>query len=224
VKHVFHYLKGTRTLRITYGGGITEIIGFSDADWGAGVDDQHSVSGYLFQINGGPVSWSSKKQQIIALSSTEAEYITLTHASKEVVWLRSLLGEIYNDELLDRAVTVFSDNKSVISMVKNNIFHSRTKHIAIWYHYIRELYEMKILVISFHGTKNMPADMFMKPLPHLKVEHLSKLVGLAMTWGGVLEYSICADHPGREGNRLVRFSIFISIGLLLYLCSKLLAT
>jgi hypothetical protein len=75
VKHVFRYLKGTRTLGITYGGGTNEIIGFSDADWGTGVDDRHSVSGYLFQINGGPVSWSSKKQHIVTLSSTEAEYI-----------------------------------------------------------------------------------------------------------------------------------------------------
>jgi hypothetical protein len=181
VKHVFRYLKGTRTLGITYGGSTTEIIGFSDADWGIGVDDWHSVSGYLFQINGGPVSWSSKKQHVIALSSTEAEYITLTHALKEVVWLRSLLGEIYDDELLDRAVTVFSDNKSAISMVKNNIFHSRMKHIAIRYHYIRELYEMKILDISFHGTEDMLPDMFIKPLSCPKVEHLSKLVGLATT-------------------------------------------
>jgi hypothetical protein len=101
VKCVFHYLKGTRTLGITYGGGTTEIVGFSDADWGTGVNDRHSVSGYLFQINGGPVSWSSKKQHVITLSSTEAEYIVLTHASKEAVWLRSLLGEIYDDELLD---------------------------------------------------------------------------------------------------------------------------
>jgi hypothetical protein len=181
VKRVFRYLKGTRTLGITYGGGTTKIVGFSDADWGTGVDDRHSVSSYLFQINGGPVSWSSKKQHIVALSSTEAEYIALTHASKEAVWLRSLLGEIYDDELLDRAVTVFSDNKSAISMVKNNVFHSRTKHIAIQYHYIQELYKMKILDISFHGTEDMPADMFMKPLPHPKVEHLSKLAGLATT-------------------------------------------
>jgi Reverse transcriptase (RNA-dependent DNA polymerase) len=135
-KHVFHYLKGTRTLRITYGGGATEIVRFSDADWGVKVNNQHSVSGYLFQINGGPVSWSLKKQHVVALSSTEAEYIVLTHVSKEVVWLRSLLGEIYDDELLDRVVTVFSDNKSVISMVKNNVFHSHIKHIAIRYHYI----------------------------------------------------------------------------------------
>jgi hypothetical protein len=196
VKYVFCYLKGTRTLGITYGGGTTEIVGFSDTDWGAGVDDRHSVSGYLFQINRGPVSWSSKKQHIFALSSIEAEYIALTHASKEAVWLRSLLGEIYDDELLDRAVTVFSDNKLVISMVKNNVFHSRTKHIAIQYHYIRELYEMKILDISFRGTEDMPADIFTKPLPGPKVEHLLKLAGLATTWGGVLEYSIHADHPG----------------------------
>jgi hypothetical protein len=104
----------------------------------------------------------------------------LTHALKEAVWLHSLLGEIYNDKLLNRAVTGFSDNKSVICMVKNNIFHSCMKHIAIQYHYIQELYEMKILNISFHGTEDMPANMFTKPLPHPKVEHLSKLVGLAM--------------------------------------------
>jgi hypothetical protein len=77
VKHVFCYLRGTRTLRITYGGGTTEIVGFSDVDWGAGVNDWHSVSSYLFQINGGPVFWSSKKQHVVALSSTEAEYIML---------------------------------------------------------------------------------------------------------------------------------------------------
>jgi hypothetical protein len=136
VKCVFHYLKGTRTLRITYGGGATEIVGFSDTDWGTGVDDRHSVSGYLFQINGRLVSWSLKKQHVVTLSSTEAEYITLTHALKEAVWLHLLLGEIYNDELLNQAVTVFLDNKSAISMVKNNVFHSRTKHITIQYHYI----------------------------------------------------------------------------------------
>jgi hypothetical protein len=152
--------------------------GFADANWGNSDDTRHSIAGYIYCINGGAVSWSSKKQHVVALSTTEAEYIALTHAAKEAVWLRALFTEIYDSRCAHYPVQLFSDNKSAIHLVQNNVFHSRTKHIDIRYHYIRELYSQGILEIDHRGTTEMPADMLTKPLPRAKLELFAQMSGL----------------------------------------------
>jgi len=109
VKRIFRYLKGTTDLWLTYGISKMDLTGYADAD-GSMAEDRHAISGYAFMIHGGAVSWSTKRQEIIALSTTEAEYVAITHAAKEALWLRSLLSQLF-DIVLD-STTLFSDNHS----------------------------------------------------------------------------------------------------------------
>jgi Reverse transcriptase (RNA-dependent DNA polymerase) len=91
VKHVFHYLAGTKDLQLTYGGERHDLIRYTDAD-GASQPHRHAISGYAFLIDGGAISWSSRKQEIVTLSTAEAEYVAATHIAKEAIWLRHLIG------------------------------------------------------------------------------------------------------------------------------------
>ena len=129
LKRVIVYLGCTKDLWLTFGGR-TNILteGYCDADW-AGQKHRHSISGYSFHMGTGAISWSSKRQYIIALSSTEAEYIAQTHAAKEALWLRSFLKEICGPQ--NSPLTINYDNQGAIALSKDNKFHSRTKHIDI---------------------------------------------------------------------------------------------
>jgi hypothetical protein len=123
------YLRGVRDHWLTLGIGKEGLEGYTDLDF-ALQTDQHSISGYIFHFHGGAVSWSSKKQTLIALSTTEAEYIAGAHATKEAIWLHHLVAEI--TFLLKLPTPLFCDNNSARSLVKDNtIFHPRTKHIDI---------------------------------------------------------------------------------------------
>jgi hypothetical protein len=148
---------------------------FSDADW-ASQEHRHSISGYVFTIGGGAVSWSSKKQAIVALSTTEAEYIAATHAAKEALWIRMFLAEIARP--LDKPTTIHLDNVSAISITKNDEYHPRTKHIDIRYHFIRHAVQDKLIHVDYVPTDDMAADIFTKALPRHKVLHLNALLGL----------------------------------------------
>jgi len=163
---------------LTPSGGIE---GFTNANWGNDTDDCHSICGYVFTLNQGTVSWSSKKQSVVALSSTEAEYIGITHAAKEAIWIRHLLSELYSPLVLNYPIALFCDNKSAIELVKNVTFHSRTKHIAIRYHYIREAYNKGSILLDHRRTNDTPADIFTKPLICIKLTKFARLVGLSQT-------------------------------------------
>ena len=113
---------------MTFGREQRGIEGFLDADHG-GQEHRHSILGYIFLFDGGAVSWSSKKQTIVAQSSTKAEYVALAHAMKEALWIRMLLSNLLSP--LTVLTILFGDNLSAISLAKNNAFHSRTKHINI---------------------------------------------------------------------------------------------
>ena len=151
-------------------------IGYTDADF-ASQEHRHSVSGYAFLIHGGAVSWSSKTQAVIALSSTEAEYIAGTHAAKEAKWMAMLLSEIGRHA--PRPFPVLADNLSAIALSKDNAFHSRTKHIDIPYHYIREAVEVGDLRLDYVKTDANLADIFTKALARPKVELFSGKLGLS---------------------------------------------
>ena len=133
LKRVYAYLKYTRDLWLSFGTVKAEIEGFSDAD-GMSQQDRHAISGYVFMLNGGAVSWSSKRQDTISLSTTEAEYIALTHAAKEAIWFRNLLSELFGP--IVEPILINSDNQSAIALAKDDRFHARTKHIDIRYHFI----------------------------------------------------------------------------------------
>ena len=153
-----------------------DLEGYADAD-GSMHEDHKAISGYAFMIDGGAVSWCTKKQEIISLSMTKAEYVAATHAAKEALWLRSLIGEIYGD--IKGPITLFSDNQSAIALTKDHQYHARTKHIDIRFHFICWVIEQGKIKLIYCPTNDMLADTFMKALPSIKVKHFAKSLGLS---------------------------------------------
>ena len=127
VKRIMRYLNGTITYGLMYGKG-SSLIGYADANWAGDLDDHRSTSGYIFTMSGAAISWMSKKQNCVALSTVEAEYMALSSAAQESVWLERLLGEM--NERSGKPIVVFEDNQSTICMAKNPKFHGRAKHIG----------------------------------------------------------------------------------------------
>ena len=176
VKKIFRYLMGTKDLELIYGGEERGLLGYVDAD-GASQEHRRAISGYVFMVDGGAVSWSSKKQELVTLSTAEAEYVAQTHAAKEALWLRSLLTELFG--ALDGPTTLFSDSKSAIALAKDGHYHARTKHIDIRYHFIRYIIEAEAIKLVYCSTDNMTADTLTKALPSVKAKHFAKALGLS---------------------------------------------
>jgi hypothetical protein len=177
IRRVIKYLYTTRDLWLTMGGRDKFYEGYADADWGS-QQDRHSISGYVFRLGSGAITWSSKRQPIIALSTTEAEYIAAADAMKEVYWLRTFLMEMGWDI---REPTVFRcDNQSTIAICQDNKFHARTKHIDIRYHFVREAVEADKVVVRYISTDDNIADIFTKALSRYKFEYFVKLLGLQL--------------------------------------------
>ena len=160
---------------MTYGGIEKALVRYTDAD-GSMDEDHKAISGYAFLIDGGAVSWSSKKQEIISLSTTESEYVTATHATKEALWLRSLIAEVFSP--VDGAITLFSDNQSAIALAKDHQYHARTKHINVHFHFICWVINDSKLRLIFCPTNDMVADSLTKALPSPKVKHFAAELGL----------------------------------------------
>ena len=165
-----------RSYRLSYGHQNPLIVGFSDAN-GMSSPDQHAISGYVFLINGGAVSWSSKRQELVTLSTTEAEYVALTHATKEALWLQNLLSELFRD-LKTHPFPLHSDNMSAIALAKDDKYHARTKHIDIRFHFIRYTIEEGKIKLIFCPTASMTADILTKALPRPRLDYLVEKLGL----------------------------------------------
>ena len=176
VKRIFCYLKGTLDYALEYSGSDQAVHGYSNADWARNIDDHHSTTGYAFLLNRGAISWASKKQLMVALSTTEAEYMALAQVTKEAIWIRRFLSEINTD--LPTKMIVYSDNQSAISLCRNSTFHARTKHIDIRHHFLREKVESGELEISFCGTEDMTADILTKGLCREKHRKFSEGMGI----------------------------------------------
>ena len=177
VKRVFRYLAGTRDLWLTCGEARQALVGYADAN-GSMLEDRCAIMGFAFLIDGGAVSWSSKKQEIISLSTTESKYVAATHGMKEGLWLQSLLAEIF--EPFKDAMMLFLDNQSAIALTRNHQYHARTKHIDVHCHFIRWVVENRTLHLVYCPTADMLADMLTKALPSLKVKHFAECLGLRM--------------------------------------------
>ena len=182
VKRVLRYLQGTKNRRVCLGGANQELKCFSDADWGHN-EDRRSISGYAITFGSGTVSWSSRKQQCVAQSTTEAEYISVSEASKECIYLEQFLKEIH--EWKQKSIEICCDNQSAIVWTNEGRNQNRSKHVDIRYHFIRDLAEQKRIKITFMPSEEMPADLMTKALP---IPRFIKLVDrlLAATSGGVL--------------------------------------
>jgi hypothetical protein len=134
LKHLLRYIQGTRQLGITFTRNGGSLIGYTDSDWAKDVPTRKSVSGSVFMLAGGPVSWSSKGQTCVAQSSTEAEYVASAEVAKELIWLRYLLQDIHCPP--SQATPLFIDNRGASLLAKNPVYHNRTKHIDIRHHFI----------------------------------------------------------------------------------------
>ncbi|KAG6509698.1 hypothetical protein ZIOFF_027698 [Zingiber officinale] len=168
-KRVLRYLKGTQKVGLKYTKEHKDnLVGYVDSDWAGSLDDCRSTSGYLFCIGTKPISWSSKKQNTVALSSTEAEYFGANEATRKVVWLRRLLLEL--QQKMDEPATIFCDNQSAIAMTKNPVFHARSKHIELRRHFIREMVLQKEILLEFISTHDQPADVLTKAVSSEKFE------------------------------------------------------
>eukprot|EP00253_Pinus_taeda_P030689 PITA_30689 len=157
VKQVFRYLCGISDYGLCYQGRpgldkVLDIHGFFDADWAGDLDQRRSASGYVFNLFGGAVSWMSKKQYVVVLSTTEAEYMVATHANKEAVWLQRLCSSM---GLVQGALRTDCDSQSAIFLAKNPAYHSKTKHIDVPYHFVRDMIEdKKVLLVKVDTLKN----------------------------------------------------------------------
>ena len=136
-KIILRYIKGKYHLGLEYQyGGKVQLVGYTDSDWAGDVEERRSTSGYVCHIDSGEISWSSKKQAIVSLSSTKAEYKGATIATQEATWLRGILLELNHSQT--RATTIYCNNQSTIQLTKILIFHARTKHIEIHHLYVHE--------------------------------------------------------------------------------------
>jgi hypothetical protein len=176
-KRVVRYLRGTHKLRLTWGSSGTGLIGYTDASHASEDLGWKSMSGYVFSLAGGAVSWSAKKQSLISLSTAESEYIAMTHASKELYWIRTLLSEILQP--ISIPLPLYADNQSAIALARNGLFSPRTKHIALNYHFVRDALIKRILSLRWVETKSNTADLFTKPLDSTKL--ISLRLGLGLT-------------------------------------------
>ncbi|WVY97343.1 hypothetical protein V8G54_029494 [Vigna mungo] len=175
VKWILRYLRGTIEKCLYFSKGELKVQGYVDADFGGEVDHRRSTTGYIFTVGTKPVSWMSQVQKIVALSTTEAEYVAVTEASKELIWLQGLLTEL---GFIQEMSVLHSDSQSAIHLAKNSAFHSRTKHIDVRYHFIRSLLEDGVLTLrKILGSKN-PADMLTKVVTIDKLKLCSTSVGL----------------------------------------------
>ena len=176
-KRLLRYLKNTKTHGLTYGGGDLVLHGWSDSDWaGTANPGRRSTSGWIFLLNGAAVSWSSKPQQTAALSSTEAEYIAACSATQETMYLRAVLRDLGFAQ--GEATPLHADNTGCIQIANNPVFHARTKHIELKYHYIREKIETGDTVLVYENTEHNIADFLTKILPRLPHEKFT-------SWSGV---------------------------------------
>ncbi|CAL2251278.1 unnamed protein product [Prunus armeniaca] len=176
-KRVLRYVKGTLDYGLEYVKGRNAmLIGFCDSDWGGSIDDSKSTSGYAFSFGSGVFSWASVKQNCVALSTAEAEYISASEATAQAIWLRFVLEDF--GELQTEATPLQCDNTSAIAITKNPVFHQKTKHIDRRYHFIKDALQEGIIDLVYCPTKEQLADIFTKPLAKDPFNYLRSMLGV----------------------------------------------
>lgn len=177
VKNILRYLAGTANYKLTFKAGQKDVFGYADADWASCTTDRKSYTGYIFFINGCAVSWESRKQNAVALSSTEAEYMAMSNAAKEAIYLRRLLTEIEYSN--GDPVLLNVDNQGAYKLAQNPVFHNRTKHVDIKFHHVREVVRNKEIELKYCPTNEMVADILTKNLCKTKHVNFANLIGLS---------------------------------------------
>ena len=171
------YLKGTLDYGLCYTGDHDfRLYGYTDSDWAGSASDRKSTSRCCFSLGSAMTSWKSRKQSNIALRTIEVEYIATCSTSFESIWLRKLLTGLFDLEM--EATMILCDNQSCIKMTENLVFHDKTKHIEIWYHYLCDMVQRGAIKLQFVSTNEQVADVLTKPLSCVKFEHFRDKLGI----------------------------------------------
>jgi len=183
---VLRYLKQTRDIKLCYRRSETpldrSLKGFSDSDWAGDLGDRKSTGRFVLLLSECIVAWKAKKQTIVALSTTEGEYIAASEAGREAVWLRRLIGDLINtisptnSDSFSTPTTIYTDSTGGLAQISKARHHERTKHIDIKYHYVRDIVEQGTLLFRHISTHDMSADMLTKPLARdLHWRHMDRI-------------------------------------------------
>lgn len=187
-KKILRYLKGTQDFGIFYRKGVQgQLTGYVDSDFAGDPDDRKSTTGYIFMFGTGAIAWSSKKQPIVTLSSTEAEYVAATSGACQAVWLQRILAHMKAEQ--KEATILYCDNSSAIKLSKNPVFHGRSKHIHVRFHFLRELVEKGDIKLQHCKTEEQSADIFTKPLKTAAFMYLRSKIG-------IMSESVLQDKDG----------------------------
>ena len=178
-KRVLRYIKGTLTRGLEYNGlnrdgtPSTEltVTAYADADWASERHDCKSITGYMIKVNDCVVSWASKKQATVALSTAESEYYAISAATQQLIWTKQLLGEVTMG-MSDIKATIKTDSQSAMAMTSKDNMHNRTKHIDIKHHFVRDHIKKKTMQIQWVPTHHQLADILTKPLPKIQYERM----------------------------------------------------
>ena len=179
MKRLLRYVKGTINIGIEYckSDSAPELHGFSNADWGGCNESRKSTSGFVFQLCGGAISWSSRKQTVVATSTCEAEYIALCEASKEAAWLRRVIADVQgHDE--DPSLRIACDNAGTIAYAHNEKVNRRNKHVDIAFHFVKDAIKRNIVQLYHCPSTEMTADILTKPLGRLLFLKFVRYMGL----------------------------------------------
>ena len=177
VQWIFRYLRGTSKACLKFVKIDEGLVGYIDLDFATDLDKRRSLTGYVFTIGDCAVSWKATLQPVVAQSTTEAEYMAFAEAVKETVWLKGLFAELCG---VDTCINLFCDSQSAIYLTKDQMFHERTKHIDVKYHYVRDVVAKGKLTVCKISNHDNPADMMTKPVPVTKFELCSGLVGITV--------------------------------------------
>ncbi|KAK4387257.1 Retrovirus-related Pol polyprotein from transposon RE1 [Sesamum angolense] len=176
-KRILRYVEDSRDYVLLYKrSNDFKLRGFTDADWACEASDCRSTSGYCFNIGSAVVSWCSKKQSTVALSSTEVEYKATTIATQECIWLKCLIGDIYGK--VNYAIPIECDNESAIRLASNPVFHGRMKHVEIHHHFVREKVLNQEVELKGIHTNDQVTDIFIKALAKPKSESFRTALGV----------------------------------------------
>lgn len=177
VKRIMRYLKGTMEYGIWYERRETSnLIAYTDSDYAGDIDDSRSTSGYVFLLSGGAVAWASRKQPIVTLSTTEAEYVAAATCACQAVWMKRILEEVGLKQ--EGEMVLLCDNTSTIKLSKNAVMHGRSKHIRVRYHFLRELTKEGIVKLDYCRTEEQLADVMTKPLKLASFQKIRAAFGM----------------------------------------------
>jgi hypothetical protein len=178
LKRVLCYIAGSINLGCFYrlGEGRAKLVGYCDSDYAGDIDDSRITSRVLFFLGNNLFSWHYLKQRVVAMSSCEAEYVVATSVATEGIWLTWLLSDLRQEET--EPVELRVDNKSALALMKNLIFHERSKHIRVRYHYVRECVEEGSILADFISTQDQLADIGTKALGRVRFQEIRSKIGM----------------------------------------------